>query len=164
MRDSLTAALLYDHLNPNCEGICMSRNTLQWIRKVVEEIDSQTDRETCARILEACGRQCAPEGLINKARKIHESSDGIGEFLARLGEVFEAVQIEDGKVYVVYPECYCEQIKGLPIGNVPEAYCNCSVGWVKEVFESAVGRSVGVRRLKSIVAGDEECRFEVDLG
>jgi len=142
----------------------MSSNTLQWIKKVVEEIDTRTDSQTCAQILEACGRQCAPEGLIKKAREIHEDSEGIGEFLARLGEVFDAVQVEDDKVYVVYPQCYCEQISGLPIDEVPDAYCNCSVGWVKEVFEGALGRSVEVRRVKSVVAGDEECRFEVNLG
>jgi predicted hydrocarbon binding protein len=138
--------------------------TRQWIRKVVEGLDAHVDPETCARILEACGRQCAPDGLIEKARRIFESSEDIGGFLARLGEVFEAVQVEDGKVYVVYPECYCEQIKGIPSADVPNAYCDCSVGWVKELFERATGRKVSVKRISSVVAGDPECRFQVDLG
>jgi len=141
----------------------MSGNSLQWIKTVVGALDEHADPETCARVLEACGRQCAPDGLMQKAREIYEASKDIGGFLARLGEVFGAVQIEDGKVYVVYPECYCDQIKGIPVDEIPNAYCNCSVGWVKQIFEFALGNSVRVERLSSVVAGDAECRFEVDL-
>lgn len=141
----------------------MSSDTLAWIKTVVEGLDEHTDRETCARVLEACGRQCAPQGLIDKAREIREASEDIGEFLAKLGEIFDAVQVEDGKVFVVYPECYCEQIKDIPIEDIPNNYCDCSVGWVKQVFEGALGREIAVRRLTSVIAGDPECRFEVDL-
>jgi hypothetical protein len=141
----------------------MSGNTRQWILKAVEGLEENADCDTCARILEACGRQCAPDGLIKKAKEIHETSKDVGEFLARLGEVFEMLQLEDGKVYVVYPECYCEQIKGIPVDKVPNAYCNCSVGWVKEIFEGALGRPVEVARRSSVVAGDPECRFEVTI-
>lgn len=141
----------------------MSNQTLEWIKKVVEGIDEHTDSETCARILEACGRQCAPESLVKKARRIFENSKDRGEFLARLGDVFEAVQVEDDTVYVVYPQCYCKQIEGMPTDQIPDAYCNCSVGWVKELFEGALGRSIHVERVKSVVAGDEECRLEVNL-
>jgi len=141
----------------------MSASTLAWIKKVVEGIDAHTDAETCKRILEACGRQCAPRSLVKKARAIFEDSKDVGEFLARFSDVFEAIQIEDGTVYVVYPQCYCEQIKGIPIDQIPNVYCNCSVGWVKELFEGALGRPVQVERVKSVVAGDEECRFKLNL-
>ena len=141
----------------------VSNQTLAWIKKVVEGIDAHTDAETCARILEACGRQCTPQSLVKKARRIFEDSKDIGEFLARFSDVFEAIQIEDDTVYVVYPQCYCEQIKGIPIDQIPNAYCNCSVGWVKELFEGALGRPIQVERVKSVVAGDEECRFKVNL-
>jgi len=141
----------------------MSNDTTAWIRKVVQGLDENVDRETCARILEACGRQCAPQELIDKARATFEGSADIGEFLAKLGEFFDVLSIEDGKVFVVYPECYCGQIKDVPPEDVPNSYCDCSVGWVKQVFEGALGRSVGVRRISSVVAGDGECRFEVDL-
>jgi predicted hydrocarbon binding protein len=141
----------------------MTKKTIRWVQKVTEGLEAHADPEVCARILEACGRQCAPKGLIEKAREIHESSENVGEFLARLGEIFEAVQVEDNKVFVVYPECYCEQIKGVPAEEVPNAYCNCSVGWVKAVFEGAIGRPVRVKLVSTVVAGDPECRFEVDL-
>ena len=145
------------------EGVLVSKSTVEWIKNVVEGLDEHADPKTCERVLEACGRRCAPESLVNKAREIYRSSSDIGEFIVRLSEVFDAVQIEDDRVYVVYPECYCEHIKGVPIEEIPNSYCQCSVGWVKEIFETALGRPVQVKRIASVVAGDSECRFEVNL-
>ena len=141
----------------------MSSDATAWIRKAVEGLDEHVDRETCSRVLEACGRQCAPQSLIDRARETYEASADIGEFLVKLGEFFDVLHVEDGKVFVVYPECYCEQIKGIPVEQVPNAYCNCSVGWVKQIFEGALGRPVEVARRSSVVAGDLECRFEVTI-
>jgi len=147
----------------NAEVIDVSNDTAGWIRKVVEGLDKNVDRETCARILEACGRQCAPQGLIDKARETFEDSADIGEFLAKLGDFFDVLRLEDEKVFVVYPECYCEQVKDIPPEDLPNNYCDCSVGWVKQVFEGALGRPVDVKRISSVIAGDAECRFEIDL-
>lgn len=135
----------------------------KWIPDVVRALDEHTDPETCARTLEACGRRCAPESLVRKARQIFERTGSLEGFLAELGEVFDALELSDGKVYVVYPQCYCEQIRGVPVDEIPDVYCNCSVGWVKEIFEGALGRPVRVTRRSTVIAGDSECRFEVDL-
>lgn len=138
----------------------MSKRTQAWIADIVREVEKSTDPATCARILESCGRHCAPVSLIKKAKEIYKNSDGVPEFLARLGEVFDALQIEDN---AVYPQCYCDQIKGIPKSDVPDAYCHCSVGWIREVFEQAIGRSVKVERVKTLVSGGDECRFRVIL-
>jgi predicted hydrocarbon binding protein len=146
------------------EVMSVSRGARQWIRKVVEGLAENTDRETCARVLEACGRDCVPESLMRKARAIYEKSSDIGRSLSDLGDVFDAVQVEDDRIYVVYPKCFCPHIQGIPVEEIPNAYCDCSVGWVKQLFEAALGRPVEVRRVASVVAGDAECRFEVVLG
>ncbi len=142
----------------------MAGRTQRWIVRIVEGLDEKTDPETCAQTLEACGRQRAPKGLIRTARDIYRRSKNIGEFLAPFSVAFEALRLEDGNVYVVYPTSYCQQIKGIPVDDVRDAYCSCSVGWVEQVFESALDPPIGVRRVKSIVSGDDECRFRIDLG
>jgi predicted hydrocarbon binding protein len=141
----------------------VSKRTQAWIANVTEEIEKQTDPRTCARILEACGRRCTPLGLIERARKIYATSAGIPDFISRLGEVFEAVRLEDDAVYVVYPTCYCGQIKGMPVSEIPDSYCDCSVGWIKQLFESVLDHPVHVERITSVVAGDSECRFRIEL-
>jgi predicted hydrocarbon binding protein len=143
--------------------IAVDKKTQAWIAKVTEGIQKNTDPQTCAKILEACGRQCTPVGLIERAREVYANSSGIPDFVSRLGEIFEAVHLEDDAVYVVYPTCYCEQIKGMPVADLSDSYCQCSVGWIKELFERVLERPVLVERVKSVVAGDEECRFRVEL-
>lgn len=81
----------------------VSKQTQEWIKNVVSGLNENVDKKTCAEILEACGRGCTPKELIEKARGIYERSRDIGEFHARFPTVFEALQIEDDAVYVVYP-------------------------------------------------------------
>jgi predicted hydrocarbon binding protein len=139
----------------------MSRQTKKWIQQVTKGLHDNVDEATCTKILEACGRRCTPTRLIEKGKEIYESSRDIGEFLARFSDVFERLQIEDDAIYVVYPQCFCEQIRGIPIEQLPDSYCNCSVGWIKELFEGAIGRPVAVERVETIIAGGKECRFKV---
>jgi predicted hydrocarbon binding protein len=143
--------------------IAVSKNTQRWVAQVTKGLEEQTDPQTCARILEACGRRCTPLGLIERARKIYADSNGIPDFVSRLGEVFEAVRLEDGAVYVIYPTCYCGQVKGMPTSEIPDSYCDCSVGWIKQLFESVLEHPVRVERMTSVIAGDPECRFRVEL-
>ncbi len=135
-----------------------------WIRNVVTSLQGETDEGTCRRVLEPCGRRCFPKSLGTKARAIWKDSPTVQAFLDRLHEAFGPVEIVGGQVQVVYPECYCEQIRGVPIGEVPGAYCHCSVGWVKELFRQATGRDADVEAVATIVRGGKECRFRVALG
>jgi predicted hydrocarbon binding protein len=135
--------------------------TVDWIKQVVRGIDEHTDDATCARILEACGRQCTPASLIKKAKAIYAKRKDVGAFLAEFSEVFDAIQVEDDVIYVVYPRCFCKQIAGIPPEEILDAYCNCSRGWIMQLFEQATGREVDVELLESVVKGDPQCRFAV---
>ena len=141
----------------------MSKKTQQWIQQLIAGLDEHVDKETCAKILEECGRQCTPASLVKKAKTLYEASSDVGEFLEKLGEVFEELQIEDDGVYVVYPRCYCPQIEGIAPGKLSATYCNCSRGWIKQLFEGAIGQEVSVKLVKSIVDGATQCRFKVEL-
>jgi hypothetical protein len=57
---------------------------------------------------------------------------------------------------------YVERLKGFE-GEVPHSYCYCSVGWVKEMFEQALGRPIEVEVEASVLRGDEACRLRVSL-
>jgi hypothetical protein len=52
-------------------------------------------------------------------------------------------------------------VNKMPEGQMSPTWCNCSVGWVKALFEGATGRSVGVILEKSVIKGDDGCRLMV---
>ncbi len=141
----------------------MVGRTQKWIATLIENLDKNIDEKTLADILEQCGRQCQSPAFIKKAKNVYKKSKTMEGFLDKLGEIYKHLHREGDKVYIVYPKCYCSQVNRIPKGKLSPVYCNCSRGWVKALFEGAIGRDVEVIKEKSIVGGDNECRFRVVL-
>jgi predicted ArsR family transcriptional regulator len=141
----------------------MSGRTEKWISYLIDGLDEHVDEKTRAMILEQCGRQCQSQSFIKKAKDIYEKSSSINDFLDKLGRVYKHLHREGDNVYIVYPRCYCSQVNKIPKGKLSGTYCNCSRGWSKALFEGALGRPVEVMMEKSIINGDNQCKFRVIL-
>ena len=144
----------------------MSNRANQWILNVVKGMDQETSEETCARVLEQCGRSCLPKGIREVAAKAKEESATPKQAIERLAAKLDVARIEDDAVYVEYPRCYCEHLKGVSPEDVPDVFCACSIGWVKELFGIAAGPecAVDVVLEQSVMRGDDRCRFRVTIG
>lgn len=143
--------------------IGMGGRTEKWITCLVDGLNQHVDEKTRVLILEQCGRQCQSPVFIKKAKSIYEKSKDIDEFLERFGQVYKHLHKEGEKVYIVYPRCYCSQVNKIPKGKLSGTYCNCSRGWAKALFEGALGRPVEVLMEKSIINGDNQCKFRIIL-
>jgi len=126
----------------------------------LEGMDKELDEETRVKILEGCGRNCASLSLIKKAQALKARSKDMDEFLDELSKVWNHLKREGDGVYVVYEKCYCPLVGKYP-GNLSASYCNCSRGWIKEVFEKTLRKPVEVKLIASIKQGDKACKFEV---
>jgi hypothetical protein len=47
--------------------------------------------------------------------------------------------------------------------TITGGYCFCSAGWLKEVYETISGASVGAEILETVKRGGQRCRLEVRL-
>jgi predicted hydrocarbon binding protein len=141
----------------------MTGRTENWITNLMDGLDNNVDKETLIKILEQCGRQCQSQSFIKKAKAIYEKSKNTDDFLNKLAQVYKHMHREGNKVYIVYPKCYCSQVNKIPKGKLSGTYCNCSRGWAKALFEGATGKPVEVNMKKSIINGDDQCKFEVIL-
>jgi len=141
----------------------MAEHTENWITNLMDGLDNNVDKETIIKILEQCGRQCQSQSFIKKAKAIYEKSKNTDDFLNKLAQVYKHMHREGNKVYIVYPKCYCSQVNKIPKGKLSGTYCNCSRGWAKALFEGATGKPVEVNMKKSIINGDDQCKFEVIL-
>ena len=135
-----------------------------WIRNVVASLEQHVGEDACRRVLEPCGRRCFPASLGKKARAIWNSAPTARDFVERLHKAASHVELTGDEVRVIYPQCYCPHIRGIPSGGMPGAYCACSLGWVKELFLQATDRDVAVAVETTILRGGTQCRFVVDLG
>ena len=125
-------------------------------------LDSEVDQRTRVRILENCGRSCISRGFIKRVQACNKRARNMDEFLDNLSEIWSHLHRDGDKIHVVYEKCYCPLVRAYP-GRLSRTFCNCSRGWIKELFESALQRPVPVRLEKSIRQGDNICRFEVRL-
>jgi predicted ArsR family transcriptional regulator len=141
----------------------MIDRTQKWIANLIDGLDENVDEKTTAKILEECGRQCQSESFVKKAKNIYEKSKNTDDFLKKLERIYKHLHVDDGKVYLIYPRCYCTQVNKIPKGKLSGTYCNCSRGWAKALFEGATGKPVEVIKEKSIINGDNQCKFRVML-
>jgi predicted hydrocarbon binding protein len=137
--------------------------TENWIVNLIAGLDKYVDEEARLKVLEECGRACQSSSFINKAKAIYKKSKDLDDFLDKLGDVYKHLHREADKVYVIYPKCYCSQVKKIPKGKLSGTYCNCSIGWAKALFEGALERPVEVIMKESIINGDKQCKFQIIL-
>jgi hypothetical protein len=135
----------------------------KWLCNLIGGLEGNVDDETLKKVLENCGRKCQTQSMIKKAKTIYEKSKDVDMFLAEFGKTYKHLHREKDVTYLAYPKCYCTRVNKIPQGQMPDIYCNCSVGWAKALFEGALGKPVEITLERSIIAGDSECRFKIGL-
>jgi predicted hydrocarbon binding protein len=140
----------------------ISGHKIQWLVDLLKGVEGHIDEEKLAELLEERGRTCISAAYIEKAKNAAKDAKDTREFLDNLEKTYRMLHRDGDKVYVVYKKCYCHVIKGFN-GEVPHSYCCCSVGWIKEMFEQALGKEVEVKLESSVLRGDKECRLRVML-
>lgn len=138
-----------------------SRFTHQWVTNLLVGIEGSLNPETTERLLEACGRACARGGAVVEAADCAGDVDGfVLKLRGWIGE--HNVSVDGATVHLVYERCYCTSDPELP-RQAGGTFCSCSRGWIKEMFETVVGRPVEVDIVSTIAGGAEACRFNVRL-
>lgn len=113
-------------------------------------------------MLEECGRACARRGFaitVQEYLKNNERIADVNERLERLNQIWGKLTREDGNTYLIYNECLCQLRKSAKVQSA--FFCNCSRGWVKEIFELILERPVEIELQQAISKGDPQCRFRI---
>ncbi|HDQ44930.1 MAG TPA: hypothetical protein ENN17_05440 [bacterium] len=133
----------------------------RWIGSLLENFRKMKNPEEAVSLLESCGRDCAKRGSIQMA---HEAGENVDNLLKALETHLGAGNaVRDGdRITLRYPECYCPLVSGMP-PQKDSAWCDCSRGWLLEMFETVTGEAVQVRLEQSILRGDPQCRFTIRI-
>jgi len=148
-----------------------------FVRDTMDRLDSTVDEQTRMRIMHSCGQHCASVNnrVIDAAKLRRKKFKDVDAFLkAEQRKPMKGTRLsrEGTILYQSYVplsltppmRCYCSLLRGLPKdSSVSLTYCHCSKAFVQKLWESALGRSVKVDLLQSVVAGDSECKFAIHL-
>jgi predicted hydrocarbon binding protein len=135
---------------------------VKWVVSLLDALDREVDEETRVRILESCGRRCIGKSFLRKAEAIAKKSKSTEEFLDGLSKVWKHLHVSKEGVFVVYERCYCPLVKGHE-ERVSPSFCNCSVGWIRELFETGLKKPVKVEKMGTIKQGNKQCEFKITI-
>ncbi|MBB6482004.1 DUF6144 family protein [Spirochaeta isovalerica] len=65
-----------------------------------------------------------------------------------------------------YYACHCPMAREVLLHEgetIPGKWCNCTAGFVQQRFNAIFGETVKVDLLESVLAGDERCRFAINV-
>jgi hypothetical protein len=116
--------------------------------------------EACAGILEKTGRECAKVGQL-ATRFVGDPEAYFATARKMWGTDFSWDK-QKGVITVSVAEGDC----GCPLVDkkrTPAVWCNCSVGYQKQSFETIFGQPVQARLKESKLGGSKRCVFEVTL-
>ncbi|MFO8006121.1 MAG: DUF6144 family protein [Candidatus Brocadiia bacterium] len=135
----------------------------RWIGTLMQDLESELDPKTVLYVLEATGRGCIGQSLLDTAGQMYEQADGMEQFLELLNRERIGgghLRREGSLIRGHYDHCYCAWVNAVP-GLVSSTFCYCSAGWLRELFESVLGEPVDVRFVQTVLGGGDRCEFIV---
>jgi len=164
----------------------------RWTKDVMERLDELADENQKYDILSSCAH-VFPREQIEKLRTVYEGEkartgqslkgvDAVIEFMSEDPGWGESPVREGNIIYsakkprnpVGYEEaeteaernkayCFCPLVRNHLDGGMPDFFCYCGSGWFRQQWEGAIGKPVKIEIVKSILKGDELCRFAIHL-
>ncbi len=130
------------------------------LSKMLGFIAADTTSEAAVGILQKTGRECAKLGKLH----VNFKNDPEGYFAAakkNWGTEFSWDK-KSNKITVAVAEGEC----GCPLVDstrTPVLWCNCSVGYQMEAFETIFGKPIHASLKESKLGGSKRCIFEINL-
>jgi predicted ArsR family transcriptional regulator len=114
------------------------------------------------KILENLGRACAKEHAASFEKFKGDPESFLGDLKKNWAERTEYdKKTKTMKVIGKKQEsCFCPFVDK---SMTPKDFCNCSIGFNKESFETVLGQPVDVIIEESILRGGERCSFVINL-
>ena len=118
-------------------------------------------------ILKSCGTMCCGVTSRSIAKQIGERSKSLKDVIERLNQKRlgggRLKMTDENTITGGYDRCYCGMVSKTGTIFPDLTYCHCSTGWYKKLFETALGRPVDVKILRSIITGSKTCEFEIRI-
>ncbi|HYK89562.1 MAG TPA: DUF6144 family protein [Acidobacteriota bacterium] len=146
------------------------------IRRLMQQLDAKVDPATRQSIMEGCGQACYEGGHGKRSpekptpEQVGKFLDGMRKYLGPEGVKQTAAETMIYFNYTGNPQglktsdryCLCPILEDAP-KNISPTYCQCSVGYVREIFERGMGKTARVELNGSILRGGRTCSFTVTV-
>lgn len=133
-----------------------------WIKELLANLDETVDEYTKRKILEKCGSKCPFSHMPDEQLlTLRNQAKNEQEFLDKLCDIWR-LRKENGQYYVVFDQCYCPLVNK-DMHNAIKTMCYCTLGSLKHKFKISLGRDIHIDMQKTVLAGDNECKFLIKI-
>ena len=150
-------------LNELDEKTKLLKRASELLNSVIKGLD-EVDLETKQKIMELCGEACArSDEDLAIAKRIAEESVDEEEVIARVNKeiLWCGTWTRKGNtIQSTCVKCGCPLVRNKVV-DLTGAFCYCSRGWVKKIFETLYKKPVNAELEKTIGLGDKVCKFVV---
>lgn len=130
--------------------------------KLIEGMNLSIDQHTKIKILEDVGRTCAKDNA-DSFIKLKNDPEGLLDYMKKVWAEKTEYDRKTKTMKVVgkkQKSCFCPFVDK---SMTPKDFCNCSIGFNKEAFETVLGQPVDVKIEESILRGGERCSFTITM-
>ena len=147
---------------------CRAGELLAAILKALETESVEVRR----RVMMACGKECAK---LPCPPKWNISLDTVTKIVKKTSDTKERIELlnqevpwcaewvfDDNTIISECYECGCLLVQAELVRD-RTVWCDCSIGWAKEILEALLQFSVQVELVSAIGRGDKTCKFLVKI-
>lgn len=141
-------------------GSAAAEEDAAWVESAMTRLEERFDGPQVKEIRKNC--QCG-YGMDEKfalVKELMEASSSLEEFANRDKAKAAGLSVADGVLYLQFPFCPCPMLADVDRLKTA-AWCQCTTGYSKVLFEKAFGCPVEVELLKSIKLGDDICLMKI---
>ncbi len=138
-----------------------ARKKFIWAESISADLEKELDDETIKLIRMDCA--CGPDaGKISTLKKVYQSSTGLQDFAEKASGLKQGFELEykDQSLHLFYPQCYCSCVKRIQ-QPISKAWCYCTLGYTKKMFEAILERPVEALLLDSVKMGGKHCIIKI---
>ena len=131
-----------------------------WVKSAMERLESRFERPVVKQIRMHCQCGYGMDEKLALVRELVESSSSMEEFGNLEKAKAAGLSCVGGELYLQFPFCPCPMLAGVDRLET-DAWCQCTTGYSKVLFEKAFECKVDVELLKSIKMGDKICLMKI---
>lgn len=145
-----------------------------WVKRFFDVMDQTLDEGTRRKLMMLNGKTCFGDWVRNSKQEIKPVEFEAWAKKAAQTTKQEGFKVEGNVIHYQYNSsaetggatqdgvCLCPMVETKPAG-LSSGYCQCSVGYVKEMFERRFNRKVDVELLDSVLWGGKRCKFKITV-
>ncbi|KUG05384.1 hypothetical protein ASZ90_017189 [hydrocarbon metagenome] len=131
-----------------------------WVKSTMTRLENCFDGSSVKQIRMNCQCGYGMDEKLELVKELVAASSSMGEFGSLEKANAAGMFCTEGELYLQFPFCPCPMLADVDKLDTC-AWCQCTTGYSKVLFEEAFGCEVDVELLKSVKMGDGICLMKI---